>query len=101
MEHAQRVAVVAADFGWDDIGSWSSVAAHMPRREGNSIGPATDVLALDARENLVFAPGRRVALIGVEGLAVVERGGEILVCRLERDQDVKKIGELARNAPRG
>lgn len=91
MEHAQLVATVEADFGWDDIGSWSAVVAHLEKTEGNAIGPGTKVLLLDSKGNLVFAPGKRVALIGVEGLAVVESENEILICRLDRDQDVKKI----------
>ena len=91
---------MAADFAWDDIGSWSAVAAHLPARDGNAAGPETDILALDAARNLVFAPGKRVALIGVEGLAVIESDGQILVCRLDRDQDVKKISEQAARQPR-
>jgi mannose-1-phosphate guanylyltransferase len=49
------------------------------------------VQPLDSNGNLVFAPGKRVALIGVENLAIVECENEILICRLDRDQDVKKI----------
>ncbi|MCY3020438.1 MAG: sugar phosphate nucleotidyltransferase [Planctomycetota bacterium] len=95
MEHARRVATVAADFAWDDIGSWSAVAEHLDRTTGNAIGPGTDVIAVGARSNVVLAPGKRVALVGVEGLAVVDSDGCILVCRLDRDQDVKKASELA------
>jgi mannose-1-phosphate guanylyltransferase len=91
MEHAKKVATVTADFDWDDIGSWSAVAAHLDSSSGNATGPGTQVLPLDAKDNLVFAPGKRVALIGVEGLAVVQHGDEILICRLDRDQDVKQI----------
>jgi mannose-1-phosphate guanylyltransferase len=95
MEGAQSVATVQGDFFWDDIGSWSAVAAHLPKEDGNAVGPGTRVLQVDAHNNVVFAPGKRVSLIGVEGLAVVERDGEILICRLDRDQDVKKISEQA------
>ena len=76
-------------------GSWSAVVAHLDKTEGNSIGPETTVLPLDSKGNLVFAPGKRVALIGVEGLAIVESENEILICRLDRDQDVKKIATKA------
>jgi mannose-1-phosphate guanylyltransferase len=91
MEHAESVATVEADFSWDDIGSWSAVVAHLEKTEGNATGPGTKVLPLDSKGNLVFAPGKRVALIGVEGLAIVESENEILICRLDRDQEVKKI----------
>jgi mannose-1-phosphate guanylyltransferase len=94
MEHAKLVATVEADFSWDDIGSWSAVVAHLDKTDGNSVGPGTKVLPLDSKGNLVFAPGKRVALIGIEGLAIVESENEILICRLDRDQDVKKISAL-------
>lgn len=96
MEKAQKVLTVAADFNWDDIGSWSAVKDHLPAEGGNALGPGTRLLNVDAKGNLVFAPGKRVALIGVEGLAVIESDGEILVCRLDRDQEVKKISEAAK-----
>jgi len=91
MEHAALVATVAADFDWDDIGSWSAVAEHLDRSTGNAVGPATDTLAVGAHGNIVFASGKRVALVGVEGLAVVASDNDILVCRLDRDQDVRKV----------
>jgi len=99
MEHAQAVTMVAADFLWDDIGSWSAVAGHLDRRMDNVLGPDTNLITVDAKGNFVFAPGKRVALIGVEGLAVFESENEILVCRLERDQDVRKASEEASKKP--
>jgi len=95
MEHAQSVATVAADFNWDDIGSWSAVGPYLDDHEDNAQGPETKIIALDAANNLVFAPGKRVALVGVENLAVVVNGNDILICPLARDQDVKKVSEAA------
>ena len=95
MEHAGTIAMVAADFEWDDIGSWSALGAHLADRGGNAVEEQTKVLSLDSRRNVVFAPGKQVALLGVEGLAVVESGGRILVCKLERDQEVKQLSQKA------
>ncbi len=95
MEKAESVATVASDFNWDDIGSWSAVAPYMDKDAGNAQGPETRILAVDSAKNLVFAPGKRVALVGVENLAVVVSGDDILICPLARDQDVKKVSEAA------
>ena len=96
MEHASSVATVAADFNWDDIGSWSAVAPYMDQTASNAQGPDTKIIAVDAAKNLVFAPGKRVALVGVENLAVIMSGNDILICPLARDQDVKKVSEAAK-----
>lgn len=97
LEHARNVATVAADFAWDDIGSWSAVGAHLPRHgaDRNAAGPGVELDAVDARENVVVAPGMRVALVGVSGLAVVRDGARLLICRLDQDQRVKEIAQRA------
>lgn len=95
MEHAASVATVAADFNWDDIGSWSAVGPYLDDHEDNAKHAETQLIALDAAKNLVFAPGKRVAIVGVENLAVVVNGDDILICPLSRDQDVKKVSEAA------
>ena len=95
MEHAQSVATVAADFSWDDIGSWSAVRPYLDKAGDNAQGPETRIISVDAAKNLVFAPGKRVALVGVENLAVVVNGDDILICPLSRDQDVKTVSEAA------
>jgi mannose-1-phosphate guanylyltransferase len=93
MEHAQTVLVVPAAFDWDDIGSWSAVAQHLPAKDGQTVGPDVRLETLDAKGNLILAPGRRVALIGVEGLAIVDSPQGLLVCRLTRDQSVKHVAQ--------
>jgi mannose-1-phosphate guanylyltransferase len=95
MEHAQQVATIDADFDWDDIGSWSAVGPHLLLADHNRVAEGSHLFSLDASDNVVFAPGKRVALVGVEGLAVVQQGDDLLICRLDRDQDVKKISQMA------
>jgi len=96
MEKAQTVATVAANFDWDDIGSWSAVMAHLQKGD-NTTGAGTELIPVDSKNNLVFATGKRVALVGIEGVAVVVSGNEILICRMDKDQDVKKVSELVRD----
>jgi mannose-1-phosphate guanylyltransferase/mannose-6-phosphate isomerase len=93
LEHARKVAVVAAAFEWDDIGSWSAVADHLPERDGQKVGPDVTLHAHESAGNLVLAPGRRVALIGVEGLAVVDSPQGLLICRLDKDQLVRQVSQ--------
>jgi len=51
-----------------------------------------EAVLCDARGNLVWGqPERPVALLGVEGLAVVDTGDALLVARLERSGDVRRI----------
>ena len=49
------------------------------------------LIALQAKNNLVATRGKPVALLGVEGLAVVDSGDAILVCRRDCAQDVRAV----------
>lgn len=94
MEHAKRVATVAADFEWDDIGSWSAIRGQLGAKDSaNATGPNVQLEAINATDNVVFARGRRVALIGVNHLAIVEDREGLLVADLAHDQLVKEIAQ--------
>lgn len=93
MEHAKRTCTVAADFDWDDIGSWTAVRANLPKEGENAVGPGVQLDAIDAEENVVFAPGRRVAVIGLREIAVVDDAEGLLVCNLDDDQSVKAVSQ--------
>ncbi len=98
MEKADRVLNFEATFDWDDVGSWISVGKYLPTDEQQNAAN-TDLSALGATGNIVFsAQGKRVALVGVEDLIVVDTGDALLVARKDCADDIKKIvAELPEN----
>ena len=95
LERSQSVWCLPVDFRWSDVGTWESLAEELARgdqraREKNYL-IAGELLASDARGNLVWGSDRPVALVGVEGLAVIDAGDVILVTSLERSPDVRKL----------
>jgi mannose-1-phosphate guanylyltransferase len=92
MEKAEGILVADGDFGWSDVGAWSTLAEIWPRdAAGNAV--RGDVLTFDARDCLVWNPGRLTALIGVHDLIVVEAGDALLICDAALDQRVKEVVE--------
>jgi mannose-1-phosphate guanylyltransferase len=92
MERAEGILVADGDFDWSDVGAWSTLAEIWPRdAAGNAV--RGDVLALDAKNCLVWNPDRLTALIGVRDLIVVEAGDALLVCDAALDQRVKEVVE--------
>jgi mannose-1-phosphate guanylyltransferase len=87
-----------ADFGWNDLGSWASLHEHVadcPPAEAALKNVCDGVnlhsVAIDARGNYVYAPGKVVALVGVHDLVVVETADALLITTRERSQDVGKV----------
>jgi mannose-1-phosphate guanylyltransferase/mannose-6-phosphate isomerase len=90
MEHGDRVAVIPAEMGWSDVGSWETVRELLEKDQNGNVLQG-DVLALDTRDCLVRSEDRLVATLGVEGLVVVDTTDALLVCDEKRSQDVRKI----------
>ncbi len=97
-ERADKVAVVPADIGWEDVGSWARLAEIVTTSENWAAG---DHVAEGSSGNYVWAPGKTVALIGVDNLIVVDTEDALLIATKERSEEVKTIVERLRRDDRG
>lgn len=93
MERTDRAAmVIGADLGWNDIGSWSSLAEIAERDEnGNTL--IGDVFAESVTNSYIRAEQRMVATIGLDNVIVIETADAVLIAHRDRAQDVKKVVE--------
>ncbi len=84
-----------ADFGWNDLGSWSALHEHFLQHIGESgdgnVIEAIDSMHLDASGNYIFAPGLTVALLGVKDLVVVQTDDALLVTTRAHSQQVGRV----------
>ncbi len=93
MERLESIATLPLDCGWSDLGSWEALGEVLPPDGGNQTRGET--LAIDAKDNLLYAVEGTIAVLGVEGLVVVRTGDTVLVIPKERSQEVRRIvGEL-------
>ncbi len=94
MEKAERVMVIPGEFGWDDVGSWTSMERINPACENQNIIRG-NVISLDNHGCIVEAGSnqRLIAILGAEDLIVVDTEDATLICPKNRAQDVKKILE--------
>jgi mannose-1-phosphate guanylyltransferase len=95
MERADNIVMARASFGWDDVGAWPSVAAHIDSDgAGNAVSGRCEML--DSSRNVVVSPDRLTALVGVSDLVVVNAPSVTLVCHRDHAQSVKKMVEQLR-----
>ncbi len=107
LERSDRVWTLPVDFAWSDVGTWASLAEELGvgRAGKGTVGAAGNrvvggeegqVLLDDARDNLVWAGDRLVALLGVEDLVVVDTDNVILVTKRDASPDVRRLVEKLR-----
>ena len=93
-EEAGNIFCLPADFGWNDLGSWTALHEHHTSKsaapEDNLIA-CSGVFVLNARGNYVHAPGKFVAAVGVHDLVVVETPDALLITTRQHAQDVGKV----------
>jgi mannose-1-phosphate guanylyltransferase/mannose-6-phosphate isomerase len=90
MEKTERAAVYPVEYNWNDIGSWDAVYDTLAKDEfGNAI--AGQGLVLEGRNNLVDAPARFTALVGVDDLIVVTVDDAVLVTKRGKSEMLKTL----------
>jgi mannose-1-phosphate guanylyltransferase len=93
MEKADGVLVTKGDFGWSDVGAWSSLAGIWDTDEAGNAGKG-ESLILDSEGTICYNPGRLTVLVGVKDLVIVDTADTLLVCRKDQDQRVKEIIDI-------
>jgi len=93
-EQSSNIFCLPADFGWNDLGSWTALHEHQRNKtnpvDENVISSAGS-FTLDGRGNYFHAPGKFVAAVGVSDLVVVETKDALLITTRVRAQDVGKV----------
>ena len=102
-EGKSNIFCLPADFGWNDLGSWSALHEHHLQHiediGNNNVVESSSTLQLDASGNYIYAPGLTVALLGVKDLVVVQTDDALLVTTRAHSQEVGRVvKELVKHA---
>jgi mannose-1-phosphate guanylyltransferase/mannose-6-phosphate isomerase len=93
MEQASRIAVVPADFGWDDLGNWEALH-RLGDKDATGCVVSGDVLPLDCENSFLYSSGGKLAAIGVKNMVVVQTRDATLVCDKDQVQKVKDVVDI-------
>jgi mannose-1-phosphate guanylyltransferase len=94
MERARNVVVADGAFAWDDLGSWTALARHLPAdADGNcTVG---DFVQVDSAGNLIYdarTAGRTpIAAVGLRDTIVVHTDDAVLLVHKSEAQKVKEL----------
>lgn len=99
MEKADNVYVIPSSFGWSDLGSWNSAWENLEKDYMSNASGGGNVIVFDTHHCMIQTPQNKlVVLQGMEDFIVVDTNDVLLICKREKEQDIKEyVAEVKRN----
>jgi mannose-1-phosphate guanylyltransferase len=96
LEKCSDVSVIPADFGWSDLGTWTSLAQHLPSDKDCNSTSGIQLIASESKGNVMVGGSEKViAIKGLNDFIVVDTEDALLICPKSEEQWVKTlVGEL-------
>lgn len=92
MENADNIYVIPSDFGWDDVGNWTSIERYNEKDEKENISNSNSFVYKSSK-NIILTQ-KKVVLNNVENLIIVETDDYILISAKDKEQEIKFAKEL-------
>ncbi|CAH8285158.1 mannose-1-phosphate guanylyltransferase [Mariniflexile fucanivorans] len=92
METSKNVFVIAAEFDWNDLGTWGSLYDKLDKDEvGNAVVHAK-TLAEDASGNMIRTKKDKIVVVdGLQDYIIVDKEEVLLIYPKTKEQDIKKV----------
>lgn len=93
MEKASNVYVECVDFGWTDLGTWSSLYDNSPKNREMNVTQNCQVLAYNSHGNIfaVTDSDKLVVVAGMSDYIIADSGDVLLVCPKGEEQRIKQM----------
>ena len=95
MEKSDKVYVILGDFGWSDLGSWSSLHELREKDENNNVVEANAQLYETENCFIKMDSDKLVVVEGLENYLINESENVLLICKLDGE---KKFRDFVANA---
>lgn len=90
MEKSDNIYVIPADFGWDDIGSWSSLKRYRLKDCNNNI-LSKNIKSEECYNVVALGDRKKIILLGVEDLFIIDTDNTLLIAKEEYLNNIKRI----------
>ena len=92
MEKAKNVNVISADFGWSDLGTWSSLHEHSEKDNHNNVNNSPKAMLYDTTNSIInVSNNKQVIVQGLDNKIVVETDDVLMICDGNSEQKIKQI----------
>lgn len=92
MEMSKNVYVIAAEFDWNDLGTWGSLYDKLDKDQtGNAVVNAR-TLTEDASGNMIRTANHKIVVVdGLKDYIIVDKDEVLLIYPKSKEQDIKKV----------
>lgn len=92
MEKADNVSVLAADFGWSDLGTWGSLYELSDKDADGNVNLNGLAQFYNSKNNIVSVPdGQLVVVQGLKDYIVAESDRVLLICPKSEEQSIRQV----------
>lgn len=91
MEKAPSIYVIPCMFGWDDVGSWTSLERINDKDENGNVIRGNILSLLTKNCIIESSNGKLIATLGIEDLIVVDTEDVTLICTKDKSQEIKSL----------
>lgn len=91
MEKAPNVYVQEGNFGWSDLGTWSSLHELSPKDDNNNVVLKCKALCYESSDNIITLPEDKLVVVQkLEGYIVAEANNVLMICKKEDEQEIRQ-----------
>ncbi len=92
MEKSKNVYVLTADFGWSDLGTWSSLHEHSSKDEKQNALNTGKILLYNSENCIINLPNNKKAVIeGLNNYIIAEANDYLLICNKDNEQQIRQF----------
>lgn len=91
MEKSNNVYVIAAQFDWNDLGTWGSLYDKLDKNESNNAVVNARTLTEDASGNMIRTKNDKIVVVdSLNDFIIVDKDDVLLIYPKAKEQDIKK-----------
>lgn len=91
MEKAENIWVYAANFGWSDLGTWSSLYELRKKDDNLNAVVGNHVKVYESSKCIINMPRNKVVVVqGLDDYIVVENDNMLLICKKSDEQQIRQ-----------
>tara|TARA_R110000868_G_scaffold56488_12_gene174860 strand:- start:13499 stop:14578 length:1080 start_codon:yes stop_codon:yes gene_type:complete len=92
MERSKNVYVIAAEFDWNDLGTWGSLYDKLDKDASGNAVVNSRTLTEDATGNMIRTKKDKIVVVdGLQDYIIVDKEDVLLIYPKSKEQDIKKV----------